>query len=99
MASLNDAIYEKETIELRLPERLTVTSGVNCDGDWICKIDAVTTNVETGQPGTFGNTVKGGDERATRREMAALLAAWFHHEMLEQLGCSPPHYDGPDEDD
>jgi hypothetical protein len=92
-------MHAEERIEIRLPSNLAVVSGINSEGDWICSVEAVATNVETGETSTFGNTVSGGFERSTREEMAAQLAKWFHHEMLEQLGCKPGHYDGPDEDD
>ena len=89
----------EERIEIRLPSSVAIVSGNNRDGDWICNVVAVTTEVETGEPNTFSTTARGGDERATRQEMAKQLADWFLHEMLEQLGCNPEHYDGPDEDD
>jgi hypothetical protein len=88
----------EERIEIRLPSSLAIVSGVNRDGDWICNVEAVAADVETGEREKFGSTVRGGHERATREEMAKQLADWFLHEVLEQLGCKPEHHDGPEED-
>ena len=98
MGSYKNIKAEKLRIEIRLPKSLAIETGINGDGDWVSNVIAVAIDVESGEENIFGGTSRGGHERATREEMAKQLSDWFHHELLEQLGCSPEHYDGPDED-
>jgi hypothetical protein len=84
--------YDEETIEVRLPKRLAIVTGVNHEGDFVCHVEAETECVETGTVKKFGGTTVAGTP-FTREEMAERLAKWFHHEMLEQFGCEPEHSD------
>jgi hypothetical protein len=47
---------------------------------------------------TFGGGFCGGAARASREEILEELVSWFRHEIEEQLGLKPAHYNGPDED-